>query len=152
MQYLVKEEWLELKYERGKGAWTYHLLIPNTRHIVGKWGKLKVSGFIDNYPIEQKNLFTIAGQDKMLSVNEQIRKVIGKTGGDKVKVTLFLSTPEKKVSDTEILETLETSGVLSVFNALPKDERTAILKNIQSLPSEEQMVKALVKLIDDLNQ
>lgn len=40
MDYLVKDEKLELKYEPGKGAWTYHLQIPNTKHIIGKWGSL----------------------------------------------------------------------------------------------------------------
>ena len=52
MEYLVKDEILELKYQPGKGAWTYHIQIPNTKHIVGKWGSMKVSGTIDNYKIE----------------------------------------------------------------------------------------------------
>ncbi len=51
MRYLVKDEKLVLKYAPGKGAWTYHIQIPNTKHIVGKWGSLKVSGTIDDYKI-----------------------------------------------------------------------------------------------------
>ena len=69
MDYLIKDQELELKYEPNKGAWTYHIQIPNTKHIVGKWGSLKVSGFIDNYKIESINLFTITGQDKLISLN-----------------------------------------------------------------------------------
>ena len=38
------------------------------------------------------NLFTITGQDKLISVNEKIRKAINKIGGDTVKVTLQLLT------------------------------------------------------------
>lgn len=41
MNYLIKDEKLELKYAPGKGAWTYHIQIPNTKHIVGKWGRSK---------------------------------------------------------------------------------------------------------------
>ena len=59
MDYLVKDKKLELKYESGKGAWTYHIQIPNTAHIVGKWSSLKVFGTIDDYKIESINLFTI---------------------------------------------------------------------------------------------
>lgn len=33
MDYLVKDKKLKLKYEPGKGAWTYHIQIPNTKHI-----------------------------------------------------------------------------------------------------------------------
>ena len=67
MQYLVKNGKLELKYQPGKGAWTYHLRIPNTAAIEGKWGDIKVSGFIDNFKLEARNLAPIKGEDKMLS-------------------------------------------------------------------------------------
>mgnify|MGYP003660717601 FL=1 len=79
MEYLVKDEKLELKYEPGKGAWTYHIQIPNTRHIVGKWGSMKVSGTIDNYTIESINLAKLGDEDKLISINANIRKAINKT-------------------------------------------------------------------------
>ncbi len=88
MQYLVNNKQLELKYKPNNGAWTYHIEIPNTEHIQGKWGFLKASGTIDNYSLTNKNLFTITGQNKLISVNEKIRKAINKTGGDMVTVTL----------------------------------------------------------------
>jgi hypothetical protein len=52
MEYIIKDEKLELKYQAGKGAWTYHLRIPNSKNIEGKWGDIKVSGVIDNFKIE----------------------------------------------------------------------------------------------------
>lgn len=55
MEYLTKDEKLELKYQSGKGAWTYHLRIPNSKNISGKWGDIKVSGYIDNYEIVARN-------------------------------------------------------------------------------------------------
>ena len=59
MNFLVENQSIELKHQPGKGAWTYHVQIPNTKHLVGKWGSLKVSGYIDDYKIENINLFTI---------------------------------------------------------------------------------------------
>ena len=94
MEYLVKEEKLELKYQPGKGAWTYHIQIPNTKHIVGKWGTMKVSGTIDNYKIESVNLAKLGGEDKLISINSKIRKAINKNGGDTVTVTLYLLTSQ----------------------------------------------------------
>lgn len=152
MEYLVKNEKLELKYEPGKGAWTYHLQIPNTKHIVGKWGTLKASGTIDNYKIENINLFTISGQDKLISINSKIRKAINKSGGDIVTVTLYLQKSNRQLEEQEILDTLEDSGVLSAFKNLSDDKRNDILREITSLKSEEKQVKMILKLIDKLTE
>jgi len=152
MEYLVKNEKLELKYEPGKGAWTYHLQIPNTKHIVGKWGTLKASGTIDNYKIENINLFTISGQDKLISINSKIRKAINKSGGDIVTVTLYLQKSNRQLEEQEILDTLEDSGVLNAFKNLSDDKRNDILREITSLKSEEKQVKMILKLIDKLTE
>lgn len=111
MEYLVKDEILELKYEHGKGAWTYHIQIPNTKHIVGKWGSMKVAGTIDNYKIESINLAKLGDEDKLISINEKIRKAINKSGGDKVTVTLYLLTTKEQITEKEILETFKEEPV-----------------------------------------
>jgi hypothetical protein len=152
MEYLVKDKKLELKYEPGKGAWTYHIQIPNTKHIVGKWGTLKVSGTIDNYKIDSINLFTISGQDKLISINSKIRKSINKSGGDIVNVTLFLLNSKKQITENEIIETFKDSGVLKAFNKLAKDEREEIMIKITSLQSEDKQVKMILKYIDQLSK
>ena len=147
MNYLVKDEKLELKYQPGKGAWTYHIQIPNTKHIKGRWGFLKVSGLINHYKLESKNLFTITGQDKLLSINKTIRKAINKTGGDMVKVTLYLLTSNEQITEKHILETFEESGVLKKFETLTQDEKNEIFKNITAKKTEEQQIKIMVKYI-----
>jgi hypothetical protein len=151
MEYLIRDKKLELKYEPGKGAWTYHIQIPNTKHIVGKWGTLKVSGTIDDYKIDSINLFTISGQDKLISINSKIRKAINKIGGDIVNVTLFLLNPKEQITEKEILETFEEYGVLNVFHKLTKEEREKIIGKITSLSSEEKQLKLILKYINQLN-
>ncbi|MFN3784656.1 MAG: DUF1905 domain-containing protein [Spirosomataceae bacterium] len=152
MDYLVKDKELELRYEPGKGAWTYHIQIPNTKHLTGKWGTLKVAGTIDTYKIDRINLFTISGQDKLISINAKIRKAINKSGGDLVNVTLFLVDTQKKISEKEILEIFEESGVLIHFKKLPKDESEEMLKKITSLTSEDNQVKMILKYIKQLDK
>lgn len=152
MEYLVKDKKLELKYEPGKGAWTYHIQIPNTSHIVGKWGSLKVAGTIDDYKIESINLFTITGQDKLISINDKIRKAINKTGGDTVNVTLYFLTTWGKITEKEVLDTFKDSGVLSVFKKLSAEERNEIIDNITSQKSEDKQTKTIIKYIDKLSK
>jgi len=151
MEYLVKDEKLELKYEPGKGAWTYHIQIPNTKHIVGKWGSLKASGTIDNYKIDSINLFTITGQDKLISINEKIRKSINKSGGDIVTVTLYLLTSKDQITEKEVLETFKKSGVLKAFKKLTDDKQKGIIGRITSTKSEDKQIKMILKYIDQLS-
>lgn len=87
---IVDNQELKLEYKRGFGAWTYHLRIPGTADIEGKWGFLKVSGTIDGYEVKSINLAPRKNEDKIISINRKIRESIGKSGGDTVNVTLFL--------------------------------------------------------------
>jgi hypothetical protein len=107
---VIKEK-LELKYIPGKGSWTYHLRIPNTKDIKDKWGDIKVSGSIDGYKIESKNLAPVKGEDKLLSINDTIRKAINKSGGDIVTVSLYLLKTRKDINELHIFETFEESGI-----------------------------------------
>lgn len=151
MDYIIKEEKLELIYEHGKGAWTYHLRIPNSKNIDGKWGDIKVSGFIDNYKINARNLAPIKGEDKMLSINGEIRKAIKKKGGDFVTVTLYLLSNKEKITEKQILETFNEAGVLKAFEKMTKNEKNEILDSIISEKNEDKQIKIIVKHIDKLS-
>lgn len=152
MDYIIKDEKLKLIYEHGKGAWTYHLRIPNSKHIDGKWGDIKVSGLIDNYKIEARNLAPIKGEDKMLSVNNDIRKAINKTGGDCVIVSLYLLSKKEEITEKQILETFKESEVLEAFEKLSKFEKNQILDSIISQKIEEKQIKAIIKYTDKLTK
>ncbi|WP_231464336.1 MULTISPECIES: DUF1905 domain-containing protein [unclassified Pedobacter] len=152
MDYIIKDEKLELIYEHGKGAWTYHLRIRNSKNIDGKWGDIKVSGFVDNYKIEARNLAPIKGEDKMLSINGEIRKAINKKGGDIVTVTLYLLSNQEKVTEKEILETFKEAGVLKAFEKLHDEDQKEILGKIASTKSEDKQTKVILKFIDQLSK
>ena len=152
MEYIIKDEKLELKYQSGKGAWTYHLRIPNSKHIEGKWGDIKVSGFIDNFKIEARNLAPIKGEDKMLSINGEIRKAINKKGGDIVTVSLYLLSNKEKITESEILETFKESNVLKEFKKLNEEQKKEILDSIISQKDEEKQIKIIIKYIDKLTR
>ena len=152
MEYLVKDEILELKYEHGKGAWTYHIQIPNTKHIVGKWGSMKVAGTIDNYKIESINLAKLGDEDKLISINDKIRKAINKSGGDTVKVTLYLLTSKQQITEKEILDTFKDSGVLKYFKKLTEDKKNEIIGKITSQKTEDKQIKVILNFIEQLSK
>jgi len=151
MDYIIKDEKLELVYEQGKGAWTYHLRIPNSKDIEGKWGDIKVSGTIDDYKIESRNLAPIKGEEKMLSINNEIRTAINKTGGDSVTVSLYRISNKEELTEKQILATFKESGVLEAFEKLNESEKKEILDSILSQKSEEKQIKTIIQHIDKLS-
>jgi len=152
MECLVKEEKLEIKYQFGKGAWTYYIQVPNTKDVVGRWGTLKVSGFIDDYKIESKNLLSISGQDKLISINEKIRKSIKKSSGDIVLVTLYLIMSRSKITKKDIFEAFQDADVLTVFDKLEDTKKAEIISKVISQKTEEKQTMILVQLINQLSK
>ena len=154
MNYIVENEKLEIQYIPGNGAWTYQLIIPNTRDIKGKWGDLKVSGKIDNFKIKNKNLGPMKNADKKMALNSEIRNYIGKGAGDIVNVTLYLENQNKeKINMNEmIFECFKDAEVLNIFKKLKIEEQNEIIQNINSTATENQKVEKIVKIIAKLEQ
>ncbi len=154
MNYIVENEKLEIQYIPGNGAWTYQLIIPNTKDIKGKWGDLKVSGKIDDYQIENKNLGPLKNSDKKMSLNSEIRNFIGKSGGEFVNVTLYLVNPnlEKKNENEMIFECFKDAEVMNIFEKLKIEEQNEIIENINAVATENQKVEKILKFITKLEQ
>ena len=154
MNFIVENEKLEIQYIPGNGAWTYQLIIPNTKNIKGKWGDLKVSGKIDNFEIKNKNLGPMKNSDKKMALNSEIRNFIGKDAGDFVNVTLFLENQnEVKTNENEmIFECFKDAEVLNIFNKLKINEQNEIILSINSTATENQKVEKIVKFIAKLEQ
>lgn len=150
MNYIIKNKKLRLQYIPGNGAWTYQLIIPNTKDIKGKWGELKVSGTIDDYKIKNKNLGPVKNSDKKLSVNSEIRNAINKKGGDTVTVSLYLENQIDQNNTSEIIECFRDTHVLTNFENLSKSKQENILKEINALATKNQKTEKIVDIIEKL--
>lgn len=150
MNYIIENEKLTLQHIPGNGAWTYQLIIPNTKNIKGKWGELKVSGTIDDYEIKNKNLGPVKNSDKKMSVNSEIRNAIHKKGGDTVVVTLYLENQTGENDNTEILDCFRDAQVMTIFENLNKAQRTEILNEINDVATDNQKAEKIVTVIEKL--
>lgn len=154
MNYIIENESLEIQYIPGNGAWTYQLIIPNTKDIKGKWGDIKVSGTIDSFEIRNKNLGPMKNADKKMALNSEIRNSIGKGAGDLVNVTLYLDNQnEHKTIESEmIFQCFKDAAVFHLFDKLQIDEQNNIINDINSAASENQKVERIVKFISKLEE
>jgi len=148
---LLKNEKLILRHEPGKGAWTYHLVIPGTKNIRGSWGTMKVSGTIDGYEFRDLNLAPVTNDDKRISVNSTIRKAINKGGGDEVVVTLYKNTDNKLTSKDQLLDCFEDAGLLKKFKSLLDTEQEELIDSILSQPDESGQERKIVAYIKKLS-
>ena len=151
MKTILKNEKLILRHEPGKGAWTYHLVIPGTKDIRGSWGEMKVSGTIDGYEFKDLNLAPVTDADKMISVNGTIRKAINKGGGDEVVVTMYKNSDNKVSSKDQLLDCFDDAGLLKEFKALPNDEQKEIIDMILSQPNESRQEQKIMAAINKLS-
>ncbi|TKC01723.1 DUF1905 domain-containing protein [Pedobacter cryotolerans] len=154
MNFIVENEKIKIQYVPGNGAWTYHLIIPNTKNIKGKWGDLKISGTIDTYEVKNKNLAPLKNSDKKMALNAEIRNFIGKSGGEFVNVTLYLENQNIEIQNENemIFECFKDASVLNIFEKLKIDEQNEILHNINSSATENQKVDRILKFITKLEQ
>lgn len=152
MDFIVKDEELVIQYIPGNGAWTYQLIIPNTREIKGKWGDLKVSGTIDGFRIENKNLGPLKNSDKKLALNAEIRNSINKGAGDTVRVTLSLQNQTNNQDNREIFECFSDAGVLPAFNKLNSSEQNEFLTAINEAATQDLKVEKILRVIDQLEK
>jgi len=150
MKEIIKNKKLKLQYIPGNGAWTYHLVIPDTKDIDGSWGALKVSGLIDDYELKEMNLAPRTDADKMISINGDIRKEIGKSGGDTVNVTLFLHTNEKIDNKADVLKCFEDADVLKSFKALSKEEQDEKIDDIILQKTEAKQIEKINHYVNQL--
>lgn len=152
MDFIVKDEELIIQYIPGNGAWTYQLIIPNTKEIKGKWGDLKVSGTIDGFPIENKNLGPVKNSDKKLALNSEIRSNIKKGAGDTVRVTLSIQNQPTKHGDEVIFECFNDAGVMTIFQKLNFAEQFDLLSGINQSATADLKVERIQKVIEYLEK
>ena len=154
MNYIIENESLEIQYIPGNGAWTYQLIIPNTKDIKGKWGDIKVSGTIDSFEIRNRNLGPMKNADKKMALNSEIRNSIGKGAGELVNVTLYLDNQnEQKTIESEmIFQCFKDAAVFHLFNKLQIGEQNNIINDINSAATENQKVERIVKFISKLEE
>jgi hypothetical protein len=154
MNYIVENESLEIQYIPGNGAWTYQLIIPNTKDIKGKWGDIKVSGKIDNFEIKNKNLGPMKNSNKKMALNSEIRNSIGKGAGDFVNAILYLENQneEKTIENEMIFDCFTDAEVLIYFKKLRIEEQNEIIESINAVATENQKVEKIIKIIAKLEK
>lgn len=130
----------------GKGGWTYIRIPPEDLDQVVNSGKLKVKGYIDTYAIENYRPMPWEGA-YLLPLKAEIRKVIKKRAGDKVRLILYPDTTSLKIPD-ELIQFLQDEPEAALFfESLSESEQKYYIQWIYSAKRESTRMDRLTKTI-----
>lgn len=147
---LIEKDYL-LKKFNGKGGWTF-IELPEIKPDRKRYfGWVKVSGFIDDYELQNYPLQSMGNGNLFLPVKAEIRKQINKQAGDMVRVVLFSDID----IDTNITEELkacleEVPEANEKFNALSTGKQKAYIDWISTAKDDETKVQRIISAIDQI--
>ncbi|HSF53510.1 MAG TPA: DUF1905 domain-containing protein [Algoriphagus sp.] len=149
MELIIDGEFLLERFP-GKGGWTF-IRIPKTILPSGKaFGMSKISGKIDDFEFEGKNLMPMGNGVLFLPVSKAIRNAIGKEEGEMVILKLFREGIPNSIPD-ELIACLEDDpGKLQLFNQLGKTDQKQWIEYIYSADSDDVKANRIVKLLNSL--
>lgn len=147
---LVEKDYL-LKKFNGKGGWTF-IELPEIKPDRKRYfGWVKVSGFIDDYELQNYPLQSMGNGNLFLPVKAEIRKHIKKQAGDVVRVVLFSDID----TDTNITEELkacleEVPEANEKFNTLSASKQKTYIDWISTAKNDETKVQRIISTIDQI--
>lgn len=136
----------------GKGGWTYASIPEMKPDQHSPFGWVRVSGFIDDYPLKRYKLMPKGDGTLFLGVKAAIRKKIKKEAGDTVYIRLRVEEPLRELPD-ELKECfgMEAPDLLDRFLALPDFEQQALINWIYDARTEEEKAGRIVTLMQKLD-
>lgn len=141
---------LQLKKFEGKGGWVYVLIEGISQDKSARFGWVLVSGWIDDYELNNVKLMSMGQGRLFLPVKAEIRKVINKKEGDFVTVKLVVNNIPK-ISLEELMECFEDPLVLKRFNSQTTEKQQEMLDWINSSKVDKIQIQRIKDLLKKLS-
>ena len=148
---LVNNKYVLQKHP-GKGGWTYAAIpevLPNKK---APFGWVRVKGTIDGHAIKNYHLMPMGNGQLFLPVKAAIRKKIGKSAGDLVKVVLYPDKDPVEIPQELLHCLLDEPMAHKIFISYTAGEQKAFIDWIYAARTEKTKVERIVKTLEKLTK
>jgi hypothetical protein len=135
-----------------KTGWTYIAVSAEQAAVLnpGVKASFRVSGFLDDYPVEKLALLPMGNGDFILTLNAAIRKGIKKQKGATVTVRLKLDKAPVPI-DAEFMDCLcDEPAALQYFQSLAKGHQNYFSKWIETAKTVPTKTKRIAMAVNAL--
>ena len=141
----------KLQKFQGKGGWTYVAIpeFPENKQKI-PFGWLRVKGFIDHYEFRNYHLMPMGNGRLFLPVKAEIRKKIGKSEGDNVKVILFEDFSVLEIPNELLTCLKDEPKAYETFMNLTEGYQKEYINWIYSAKKEETIASRIASTIDKI--
>lgn len=148
---LINKEYILEKFP-GKGGWTFAAIPEVLQNKNTPFGWVKVKGTIDDYEIKNYRLMPMGSGKLFLPVKAEIRKKIGKTEGDFVKVVLYADEDPTEIPDELLQCLIDDPTAHNIFLSYTDGEQKAFIDWIYSAKTIETKVERIAKTLTMLEK
>ncbi len=150
-KHLVNKDY-QLEKFQGKGGWTYVRIPEIEPNKHAHFGWVKVRGSIDSYNLKNFRLMPMGNGTLFLPVNATIRKHIGKSEGDFVRIILYKDDAPLELTKELIDCFSQEEGIYEQFLRLSANEQKRYLEWIYNAKNDSIKVERIVRVIEELKQ
>jgi hypothetical protein len=147
---LIARGVFELIRYPGKGGWTYLKFrrppdLPKTA-----WGAGRVKGSIDDHHFEGLTIWSTSDGHLFFPVKAEIRKIIGKKEGDRVKVAVYQDRLVPELPEDLELLLKEEPGARKKFDALTPGRQRQLILSVTAAKKDQTRVDRLAEVLNFL--
>jgi hypothetical protein len=148
---LVDREYTLEKFP-GKGGWTYAVIPEILQNKHSPFGWVKVKGRIDHFEIKNYKLMPMGNGSLFLPVKADIRKIIGKKEGDRVKVILYADHAPTEIPEEFLTCLKEEKNAYETFLTYTDGQRKEFIDWIYSAKTDDTKVARILETLNKIKK
>ena len=148
---LVDREYTLEKFP-GKGGWTYAVIPEILQNKHSPFGWVKVKGRIDHFEIKNYKLMPMGNGSLFLPVKAEIRKLIGKKAGDRVKVILYADHAPTEIPEEFLTCLKEEKNAYETFLTYTDGQRKEFIDWIYSAKTDDTKVARILETLNKIKK
>ncbi|MCB1603940.1 MAG: YdeI/OmpD-associated family protein [Gammaproteobacteria bacterium] len=115
---------------------------------LGTRGPVLVNASVNNSELFQVSLFPVGGGKHYIRIKAKIRKLTKTKSGDRVKLDFVVLDPNDVDVPDELLDLLETEGMIDAFMDIPPGKRNYLIRRIQEAVKPATREKRICEALD----